>query len=137
MVTGIQSIPVTTVTGRTAAMTTEYVILLPGDENAWESSDDDARAAVYAKHEEFMKTLRENGHTVTGGAELTHSRGAKVVRSSGRELAVTDGPYAETAEQLTGFYLVKTDDLDDLLTVCGILAGVEGGVEVRATVGSG
>ena len=38
-------------------------------------------------------------------------------------------------EQLTGFYLVQSDDLDDLLDVCGVLAGVEG-VEVRAAVAS-
>jgi hypothetical protein len=117
-------------------MTTDYVILLPGDEDVWAKADDETRAAVYARHEEFMTTLREHGHTVVGGAELAHSRDAKVVRSSGTGVTVTEGPYAETAEQLTGFYIVRTDDLDDLLKVCGILADAEGGVEVRATVAS-
>jgi hypothetical protein len=46
---------------------------------------------------------------------------------------VSEGPYAETVEQLTGFYGVDSDDLDDLLRVCGLLAG-DGGVEVRAAV---
>ena len=46
-------------------------------------------------------------------------------------LVVTDGPYAETVEQLTGFYLVESDDLDDLVDVCGILAATGDTVEVR------
>ena len=45
---------------------------------------------------------------------------------------MTDGPYAEAAEQLGGFYLVRTDNLDDLLDVCGILADGDGAIEVRA-----
>ena len=49
---------------------------------------------------------------------------------------MTDGPFAETVEQITGFYLVETDDLDDLLNVCGLLATVEDALEVRACVGS-
>lgn len=113
----------------------EYAILLPGDENAWAESTPEQRDAVYAKHTEFAKLLAERGHTVTGGAELTRSTQAKVVRGGLDDIIITDGPYAETVEQLTGFYLVKTDDLDDLLQVCGLLAGAEGKVEVRELAG--
>lgn len=113
----------------------EYAILLPGDETAWAQSTPEQRSAVYAKHNEFAKLLAERGHTVTGGAELARSTQAKVVRGALDDITVTDGPYAETVEQLTGFYLVKTDDLDDLFRVCGLLAGAEGQVEVRETVG--
>jgi hypothetical protein len=109
---------------------TTYAVLLPGDEAVWESASEEQRAATYAKHGEFARLLEERGHEITGGAELTHSRTAKVVRAGG----VTDGPYAETVEQLTGFYLVETDDLDDLLEVVGVLAGTEGAIEVRAVV---
>ena len=113
---------------------TEYAVLLPGDENVWENASEEDRAAMYAKHGEFARQLAERGHKVTGGAELTHSRNAKLVRRSGSGITVTDGPYAETVEQLGGFYLVETDDLDDLLEVCGILAGADVPVEVRAAV---
>ena len=82
--------------------------------------------------------LGERGHTVTGGAELEHSRGAKVVRGTSGAVSVTDGPYAaplgEAAEQLGGFYLVSSDNLDDLLDVCGILADGDGAIEVRVCV---
>ena len=54
------------------------------------------------------------------------------MRNGADGVVVTDGPYAETVEQLTGFYIVDTDDLD-LLQVVGVLAGAEA-IEVRPTV---
>jgi len=57
-----------------------------------------------------------------------------VLRRNGEELTVTEGPYAETVEQLTGFYLVQSDDREDLMEICKILAPLEGGIEVRACV---
>jgi hypothetical protein len=59
---------------------TEYAILLPGDESAWERATEAERAATYARHEEFMRLLAERGHRITGGAELTPARTAHVVR---------------------------------------------------------
>ena len=113
---------------------TEYAVLIPGNESRWESASDEERAAMYAKHGEFHRLLGERGHKVTGGNELTHSREAKVVRNGADGIVITDGPYAETVEQLSGFYVVDTDDLDDLLQVVGVLAGTEGAIEVRPTV---
>ncbi len=115
-------------------MTTTYAILLPGDENRWESTSAEDRAAMYGVHREFSELLAARGHKVVGGAELTHSREAKVVRGSGDAMTVTDGPYAESVEQLTGFYLVESDEVDDLLRIASMLGGDFGGVEVRATV---
>ena len=120
-------------TSSTSASTT-YAVLLPGDESVWEAASAEEKAAIYARHEEFSRLLAERGHTIVGGAELTHSRTAKTVRVNGSGAVVSDGPYAEAVEQLSGFYLVQSDDLDDLLELCGLLAGVDGGVEVRATV---
>ena len=50
---------------------------------------------------------------------------------------ITDGPYAETVEQLTGFYIVESDDLDDLLEICKVLGEDEGVIEVRPTASPG
>jgi hypothetical protein len=113
---------------------TTYVVLLPGDESAWEASSDEHKAAVFAKHHEFSKALEERGHRITGGAELTHSRETRQVRRVDGELVLTTGPYAETVEQLSGFYVVDTDDVDDLVDCVGILADGEGAIEVRACV---
>ena len=128
---------------------TEYAILLTGDrahgeagENRWANATPEEGAATFARHDRFTVALGERGHTVTGGAELEHSRGAKVVRGTSGAVSVTDGPYAwghlplagEAAEQLGGFYLVSSDNLDDLLDVCGILADGDGAIEVRVCV---
>ena len=111
---------------------TTYVILLPGDESTWEAATQADRAAVYAEHERFSRTLEERGHRIVGGAELAHSREARVVRGGDDGPVVSDGPYAETVEQLSGFYLVESEDLDDLARACGILATSGGAVEIRA-----
>ncbi|WP_082563844.1 MULTISPECIES: YciI family protein [unclassified Nocardioides] len=121
---------------------TRYVVLLPGDEASWENATEEARQQVYGLHEEFARQLAERGHTIVSGAELTHSREAKVVRRSGEQVEITDGPYAESVEQLTGFYMIDSDDLDDLLQVVAVLAPTGGDepvdmahapIEVRAT----
>ncbi|MFN8084221.1 MAG: YciI family protein [Dermatophilaceae bacterium] len=109
---------------------TTYVILLPGDEDAWAQSPAAEKQQGYAAHDRFAGELAARGHTVVGGAELQHSRTARTLRSG----VVTDGPYAETVEQLTGFYLVQSDDLDDLVDCCRILGGVEATIEIRPTV---
>ena len=115
---------------------TEYVVLLPGDESAWEDTPAAEKEAVYAIHHEFAKALEERGHKVTGGSELAHSREAKVLRTDAAgQHTVTEGPYAETVEQLTGFYIVESDDLDGLVEVCKILGRGEGAIEIRASVG--
>ena len=73
---------------------TDYAILLTGDENRWANATAEERAATFARHDAFTVALGERGHTVTGGAELEHSRGAKVVRGTRGAVSVTDGPYA-------------------------------------------
>jgi hypothetical protein len=117
---------------------TEYVVLLPGDEAAWAVATEDRRQATYAKHREFAKLLEERGHRVTGGAELAHSREAKVLRTDadGRQ-TITEGPYSEAVEQLTGFYVIDTGDLEDLIEVCKVLGQGEGVIEIRECKGGG
>jgi hypothetical protein len=116
---------------------TSYVVLLPGDESAWENASDEHKQEVYGHHREFARLLAERGHKQTGGAELAPSREARVLRTdaSGAQ-TVTQGPYAETAEQLTGFYMIESDDLDDLIECCQVLGRGEGVIEIRPTAGS-
>ena len=115
---------------------TEYVVLLPGDEAEWEAAPEERRQATYSQHREFAQLLEERGHRVTGGAELAHSRETKLLRTDADGTqTVTDGPFAETVEQLTGFYLIDSPDLDDLLEVCKVLGKGEGVIEVREMKG--
>jgi hypothetical protein len=116
---------------------TEYVVLLPGDESVWEHTSQADKERVYALHQEFARALEERGHKVTGGSELAPSREATVLRADAKgRHTVTHGPYAETVEQLTGFNVVPSEDLDDLVEVCKILARGESAIEIRAAGGS-
>lgn len=111
---------------------TEYVVLLTGDEQAWEAASAQEQAAMFEQHGEFSRLLEERGHRITGGAQLDGSRAAKIVRAGADgTVLTTDGPYVESVEQLGGYYVVESDDLEDLLEVCAILARTGDTVEVR------
>lgn len=108
----------------------DYVVLIVGDADRWWTSmTDEERAAGYAEYTRFDEELTRRGHQVTGGAELHGTPGAKSIRAGGGP--VTDGPYAEVTEHVGGFYQVSTDDLDDLLECCQIIAALGDGIEVR------
>jgi hypothetical protein len=115
----------------------KYVVLIPADEGAWETTPPEEKEQVYNAHNEFAKLLAERGHTFVEGAELVPSAQAKIVTGSVDDVTVTDGPYAEAAEQLSGFYVIDTDDLDDLLKCVGRICSAEGRLEVRPYRGSG
>jgi hypothetical protein len=115
----------------------KYVLLIPADETAWEATPQSEKEQTYNAHQEFAKLLAERGHTFVEGAELVPSPQAKIVSGTLDDVTVTDGPYAEAAEQLSGFYVIDTDDLDDLLQCVGRLCSAEGRLEVRAYAGGG
>jgi hypothetical protein len=111
----------------------EYMVLIVGDADRWWTSMSlQERKDGYAEYARFGEELARRGHTVTGGAELHQSSEAKSIRPG--SAVVTDGPFTETAEHVGGFYLVETEDPDDLLDCCTIIAAVGDGIEVRRTV---
>ncbi|WP_426246085.1 YciI family protein [Nocardioides sp. LHG3406-4] len=110
---------------------TDYILLIPTDEAAWDALPQGDKDAVFARHREFSDALATRGHQVRASAELSNSREAKVISGSRDRVVVTEGPYAESAEQLSGFYLIDTTDLDDLVQCVGILAESEKGLELR------
>jgi hypothetical protein len=112
---------------------TEYVVLIAGDEdNWWKDMTEEQRKHAYAEHGRFSAELEKRGHTVTGGAELHRSSEARSIPTGGG--TPTDGPFVESTEQIGGFYLVRSEDLDDLLECCQILARLGDGIEVRRCV---
>lgn len=100
----------------------EYLILLPDNEEAWERLSDAEREAVYDQHREFARRLEAGGHRLTGGAELAPSRTARTVRRVAGRTVISEGPPTDAAEQLSGFYLVETEDSDGLVEACALLA---------------
>lgn len=109
---------------------TEYVVLITGDADRWWTTmTPQERADGYATYGRFGQQLAERGHQVVGGAELKDSSTARWIPGGGGP--VTDGPYAESTEQVGGFYQVRTGDLDDLLDCCQTLAQLGDRIEVR------
>jgi hypothetical protein len=110
-----------------------YVVMFPADSEAdWESGTDADHQAVYDTDEEFGRLLEKRGGVITGGRELAGSRHTRVVRRGPNGTAlVTEGPYAESAEQLSGFYLVTCDDQDGLLEAAQVLVRAHPAVEIR------
>lgn len=109
-----------------------YIVLVPDDEAAWEAASPEDRQAVYDSDAAFVALLQARGGRVTGGAELGASAQARTLRRTGEgTVQVSDGPYAETVEQLSGFYLVECADLDTLVECLRPMALAHGTVEVR------
>ena len=76
---------------RTCTMT-EYIVLIPDNEDTWAMADEASKQAVYAKHGEFAQALADRGHKMTGGAELTRAAEGHVVRRDEAGLSITAGP---------------------------------------------
>jgi hypothetical protein len=80
----------------------------------------------------YDERLRESGHFVTANA-LESTKEAVTLRLRGEEVSVTDGPFAETKEQVGGFILIEARDLHDAVRVASKIPAMRlGGVEVRA-----
>lgn len=111
----------------------EYVVLIVGDADRWWTTmSEDQRTAGYAEYTRFGEELGRRGHKIIGGAELHGSdEGRRIAPGGG---AVTEGPFAEVTEQVGGFYQVESDDLDDLMECCQIIASLGDGIEVRRVV---
>ena len=111
----------------------EYVVLIIGDPDRWWTTmSEQERAAGYATYGRFDVELAKRGHEVTGGAELHGNARARSIPAGGGP--VTEGPFAESAESVGGFYQVRTADLDDLLDCCRMIAELGDGIEVRPVV---
>ncbi len=110
-----------------------YMVLLIGDtERWWTEADDEEKARTMAVHDRFSRELVGRGHAITGGAELHRASEGRSIAA--RSETVTEGPFAESTEQVGGFYLVESDDLDDLVECCKMLAATGDAVEVRRCV---
>ncbi|MFI6390218.1 YciI family protein [Nonomuraea sp. NPDC050547] len=105
----------------------KYVLLVVGDERPWSQAGPEERAAVYARWGAYTAMLTERGANL-GGNELAHSSTATTVRKNGDQVLITDGPYAETVEQISGYQIVEARDLDEAIELA---AAMPSDVEIR------
>ncbi|MEW9555857.1 YciI family protein [Nonomuraea sp. NPDC050783] len=109
----------------------EYALLIYGDEKVWAAQTEDELRELAARHERFVRMLDERG-AMRGGRELAPVSAATTLRRRGEDVSVTDGPFAETAEVLGGFYLIEAADLDEAMELAARMP--EGVVEIRPVV---
>lgn len=112
----------------------KYMLLIYDSEQAWAKLSEAERQKIYAEYGELMQDLTTRGQFV-GGSQLQPIATASSVRvRNGKEL-VTDGPFAETHEQLGGYFLIEAKNLDEALNIAArIPSAREGTVEVRPIV---
>ncbi len=110
----------------------KYVLLLYGDESRWENMTPEESAEDMKSWEAFYEELHGGGAFLAGEG-LQPTAAATTVRIANGEVVHTDGPFAETREQLGGFYLLECPDLDAALAWAAKVPdlGVNGSVEVR------
>jgi hypothetical protein len=112
----------------------QYALLIYGDESRWEEGSEDQRTALYAEYDQFAGEAVERG-MMRGGEELHSTASATTVRVRDGETLVTDGPFAETKEQLGGFFLLECKDMDEAIEMAAKIPGARmGSIEVRPVV---
>jgi hypothetical protein len=110
----------------------QYMLLIYTDEQAWAALPDDERKAIVREYYSLADELSAQGR-YKGGAPLHPTSTATTVRVRNDEQVVTDGPYAETKEQLGGFFLIEADSVEQAQAVGSrIPAARYGTIEVRA-----
>jgi hypothetical protein len=106
-----------------------YMLLIYGDDQAAMSEAD--AAAEYQAYNAFTQDIVDRG-LMQGGEALQPTSTATTVRVRNDETLTTDGPFAETKEQLGGFYIVDCKDLDEAIETAAKIPGArKGSIEVR------
>jgi hypothetical protein len=109
----------------------QYALLIYSDEKEWEGAPEAARSELIGKHVQLYKELQASGKMVSGQPLRSTTTATTVHVRDGKTL-ITDGPFAETKEQLGGFYLIEAEDLDEALRWASHVPHIgDGCVEVR------
>ena len=109
----------------------KYMLLIYGDEKLL---DEEAREACYDESKRLIEDISAKGKYIASSPLQPTSLATSVRVRDGRRL-VTDGPFAETREQLGGFYLIDATDLDEAIAIAArIPMARKGTVEVRPVI---
>ena len=109
----------------------KYMLLIYHDEQSWDALSEAEREQIYGEYGKLSEQLQSSGQLITG-SELQPITTATSVRvRDGKEL-VTDGPFAETREQLGGYFLIEAQNLDEATSIAARIPSARTGtVEVR------
>ena len=108
-----------------------YLCLIYDDEQMLLRMPKDESDAFMGEYFAFTERIKESGHYLAGEA-LQPVQTATTLRHRNGSLSTTDGPFAETKEQLGGFYLIEARDLNEAMQIASHIPSVRtGSVEVR------
>jgi hypothetical protein len=111
-----------------------YACLIYDDEKKMATRPKTEADAFSGEYYQFTEAIKKSGQYV-GGEALHPVQTATTLRNRGGKLSTTDGPFAETREQLGGFYLIEARDLNEAIQVASRIPSVKTGtVEIRPVV---
>jgi hypothetical protein len=109
----------------------KYILLIYHDEQSWSGLTPQEQTDIYSEYGKFTEDIKASGHYL-GGSELHPASTATSVRVRDGKALTTDGPFAETKEQLGGYYLVEAKNLDDAISLAARIPSARTGtIEVR------
>jgi hypothetical protein len=109
----------------------KYLCLIYSDETMWPKLPKAETDAVMAEYMAFTESIKKSGQYL-GSNRLQPTHASTTVRLRNGKLSTTDGPFAETKEQLGGYYLVEARDLNDAIQVASRIPSARvGSIEVR------
>jgi hypothetical protein len=111
----------------------KYLLLIHSDESAWQGASEQVQREMHTEYMAFTQAIIDSGE-MGGGDPLEGADTAVTVSSDGGKVLTVDGPFAETKEQLGGYYVVDVASRDRAVELAGQLPGVARGldrIEVR------
>jgi len=109
----------------------QYLLMIYNNEKEWESQAPEVLQQQYGEYMQLTEDLKKSGQLVAGD-RLQSVTTATTVRIRDGKTQVTDGPFAETREQLGGYYLVEAANLDEATKIAARIPGARlGSIEVR------
>ena len=109
----------------------KYLCLIYSDESQWPKLPKNDTEQMLEEYGVFGDSIRKSGHYIRG-ERLRPTADATTIRVRNGKTSTTDGPFAETKEQLGGFYLIEAKDLNEAIQIGGRIPGAKvGSIEVR------
>ena len=108
-----------------------YMLLIYSPESYWQSISEQERGKIYQEYLDFTDSIRKSGHWLAGDP-LEATAAATTVRVRNGKAMATDGPFAETREQLGGYYIIQAKNLDEATAIAERVPSSRiGSIEVR------
>ena|SRR5207237_10382753 len=112
----------------------KYILLIHHDEQAWSGRTEAERQQIYGEYRQLIQQLQSRGQYLTGG-QLQPTTTSSIVRVRDGKQMVTDGPFAETREQIGGFFMIEANGLDEVTRIASQIPSARtGAIEIRLVV---